>query len=55
MASDPPITTSTGQEAEVSGIYAPANGAKEVALSKGDRVPPANGEATTFTLVRSTR
>jgi hypothetical protein len=45
----------TGQKADTSGIYAPTNGAKEIALSEGDTFPPAGGEGTDYTLVRPTR
>jgi hypothetical protein len=45
----------TGQEAPKSGIWKPANGAKEIALSKGDTFPPAGGEGTDYKLVRPTR
>lgn len=48
-------TTQTGGTAPESGIYAPDNGGKEVALSKGDRVPPSKGEGTGYKLVRPTR
>jgi hypothetical protein len=45
----------TGEKAEVSGIYKPDNGAKEIALSKGDTIPPAGGKGTDYTLVRPTK
>ena len=45
----------TGQKATESGIYQPANGAKEVAISKGDTLPPAGGEGTDYKLVRPTK
>ena len=48
-------TVHTGGTAPASGIYKPDNGAKEVALSQGDRVPPAGGEGTDFKLVRPTK
>ncbi len=34
----------TGQQAPQSGIYRPSNGAHEIAVSQGDRLPPAGGE-----------
>jgi hypothetical protein len=45
----------TGQETPKSGIYRPANGGKEIAVSEGNRLPPCNGKATSWTLVRPTR
>lgn len=45
----------TGQETPESGIWKPTNGGKEIAVSKGDRLPPSNGEATDYKLVRPTR
>lgn len=45
----------TGQKAPTSGIYKPANGAKEIAVSKGDTLPPAKGKGTDYKLVRPTR
>jgi hypothetical protein len=45
----------TGGKADQSGIWKPANGAKELALSEGDTFPPANGEGTDYTLVRPTK
>ena len=45
----------TGQHTPQSGIYKPANGGKEIAVSKGDRLPPSKGEGTDYTLVRATR
>jgi hypothetical protein len=35
-----PTTLRPGQKAPVSGIYSPTKGGAEVAISKGDRVPP---------------
>jgi hypothetical protein len=44
-----------GQPAQQSGIYRRTDG-EEVALSKGDRVPPGRqGEHDTFRIVRPTR
>jgi len=34
----------TGGKAPQSGIYKPSNGAKEIAVSKGDTLPPAKGK-----------
>lgn len=45
----------TGQKAPQSGIYKPTNGGKEIAVSKGDTLPPAKGEGTGYKLVRPTR
>ena len=45
----------TGQSTPQSGIYKPANGGKEIAVSKGDILPPSKGEATNYTLVRPTK
>lgn len=45
----------TGQPTPQSGIYKPTNGGKEIAVSKGDRLPPSKGEATNYTLVRPTK
>lgn len=51
MASKP----HTGQAAPQSGIYRPSNGGHEIAVSKGDRLPPAKGEGVTYALVRPTK
>lgn len=45
----------TGQKTPASGIYKPTNGGKEIAVSKGDRLPPAKGKATSYKLVRPTK
>lgn len=46
----------TGQKAPQSGIYKPTNGGgKEIAVSKGDRLPPSAGKGTGYKLVRPTR
>ncbi len=45
----------TGQKTPQSGIYKPGNGGKEIAVSKGDRLPPAKGEGTDYKLVRPTK
>ena len=45
----------TGQKAPQSGIYKPTNGAKEIAISKGDTLPPAGGKATPYKIVRPTK
>lgn len=45
----------TGDKVPQSGIYQPDNGAKEIAVSKGDTLPPAGGEGTDYTLVRPTK
>ena len=45
----------TGQKTPESGIYKPSNGGKEIAVSKGDRLPPWKQQATTYRLVRKTR
>lgn len=45
----------TGQKAPTSGIYRPSNGGKEIAVSKGDTLPPAKGKAANYTLVRPTK
>ena len=50
-----PSKPHTGQKAQTSGIYRPDNGGKEVAISKGDTLPPSNGDGTSYTLVRPTR
>lgn len=52
MAARPPRT---GQQTPKSGIYKPSNGGKEIAVSKGDRLPPSKGKATSYKLVRPTR
>jgi len=45
----------TGQKTPESGIYQPANGGKQIAVSKGDRLPPSKGKATTYKLVQKTK
>jgi hypothetical protein len=45
----------TGGTAPQSGIYRPSNGAHEIAVSAGDRLPPAGGEGVDYTLVRPTK
>ncbi len=45
----------TGQKMPQSGIYKPANGGKEIAVSQGDRLPPAKGQGTDYKLVRPTK
>jgi hypothetical protein len=45
----------TGGKAPTSGIYKPSNGAKEIAVSKGDKLPPAKGEGVDYKLVRPTK
>ena len=52
MASSKPHT---GQKAPESGIYKPDNGAKEIAVSEGDTLPPAGGKGVDYTLVRPTK
>lgn len=52
MASKP---LHTGQKAPTSGIWDPTNGAKQIALSKGDTFPPAGGKGTNYKLVRPTK
>lgn len=47
MASKKPHT---GGKAEQCGIYRPSNGSKEIAVSKGDTLPPASGEGVDYTL-----
>ena len=50
-----PSKPHTGQTAPRSGIYRPSNGGREIAVSEGDRLPPARGEGVDYTLVRPTR
>jgi hypothetical protein len=45
----------TGQKTPKSGIYKPTKGGKEIAVSEGDRLPPSNGKATGYKLVRPTK
>jgi len=45
----------TGGTVEVSGLYKPTGTKHTIVLSKGDRVPPYDLEATTFTLVQKTK
>ena len=45
----------TGQKVPLSGIWQPTNGAKEIAVSKGDTFPPAGGKGTTYKPVRPTK
>ncbi|MFA6417076.1 MAG: hypothetical protein WCW61_02685 [Patescibacteria group bacterium] len=51
----PKVQVSTGGVAKVSGQYRPASSRKEITLSRGDRVPPYEGEAKKFTLVDKTK
>jgi hypothetical protein len=44
----------TGQKAPVSGIYKPSTGGSEIAVSKGDRLPPSNGKGANYKIVRPT-
>lgn len=48
-------TTRTGAKAPRSGQYRPSGERTEITLSKGDRVPPYDGEAKRFTLVDKTK
>ncbi len=48
-------TTKTGQKAPASGQYRPKGTKHEITLSKGDRVPPYEGDAKTFVLVDKTK
>lgn len=41
----------TGQPTPESGIWEPINGGTPIAVSKGDRLPPSKGQATTYKLV----
>lgn len=50
-----PKNPNTGQKAPKSGIYKPTNGAKEIAVSEGDTLPPAKGAGTDYKLVRPTK
>ena len=45
----------TGEKAPQSGIYKPTNGGKEIAVSKGDTLPPSKGQGTGYKLVRPTK
>jgi hypothetical protein len=45
----------TGQKTPKSGIYRPNTGGKEIAVSKGDRLPPSKGKGTGYKLVRPTK
>ncbi len=45
----------TGEKAPESGIWKPTNGGKEIAVSKGDTLPPSKGAGTNYTLVRRTK
>jgi len=51
----PKSTNHTGAKAPESGIWKPANGGKEIAVSKGDTFPPAKGDGTDYKLVRPTK
>jgi hypothetical protein len=49
-------TIKTGQVVKWSGIYRTGRTkTPEIALSKGDRVPPVDGKRTTVILVRATK
>lgn len=45
----------TGEKVPESGIYKPTNGGKEIAVSKGDTLPPSKGKGTGYKLVRPTK
>jgi hypothetical protein len=45
----------TGGKTPQSGIYKPANGGKEIAVSKGDTLPPSKGKGTDYKLIRPTK
>jgi hypothetical protein len=45
----------TGEKAPQSGIYKPTGGGKEIAVSKGDTLPPSKGKAANYKLVRPTK
>lgn len=45
----------TGGKAPQSGIWKPTKGGKEIAVSKGDTFPPADGNGTDYKLVRPTK
>jgi hypothetical protein len=49
------MTIRTGQICPVSGIYQYVGGTEQIALSKGDRVPPYRGAAVIYRLVRQTQ
>ena len=44
----------TGEECPTSGIWQPAGGGKEIALSKGEVFPPSDGQGVSYELVRET-
>lgn len=50
-----PSKPHTGGTAPQSGIYRPSNGAHEIAVSEGDRLPPAGGEGVDYKLIRPTK
>ena len=45
----------TGEKVPESGIYQPSGGGSQVALSKGDRLPPSDGKKATYDLVQKTK
>lgn len=46
----------TGGKAPASGIYKPVTGGgKEIAVSKGDTLPPSKGKGTDYKIVRPTK
>ena len=45
-------TVKTGETVQVSGIYQVHGSSYQIILSKGDRVPPYNGQAKSFVLVQ---
>lgn len=51
----PKVSVKTGGKAPVSGQYRATGTKKEITLSKGDRVPPYEGEAQKFVLVDKTK
>lgn len=49
------ITIKTGAVTPVSGQYRPVGSKTEITLSKGNRVPPYDGQAKKFVLVDKTK
>lgn len=45
-------TARTGEACPESGLWKPANGTTTATISKGERMPPYNGQATTWTLTQ---
>jgi hypothetical protein len=51
----PKSSNHTGGKVPRSGIYKPATGGKEIAVSQGEKFPPSKGKGTSYKPVRPTK